>query len=323
MSPNDVTVVEFDFDNRQQRSIPTEEAAAACQRGLSVWVDVLLADEGQAKSVMQQLGINAVAISEATSPGLVGRHDVYEDCLHVSVAAPHLENGQLEFRHVDILIGERFILTLRRDQVEFLSNTRRRYAMFFQKFAQSMGFLLFEFWDHLIDGYRKVFSMLEEQVEVVQASIFGNTDDAILSRVADITRDLLVLRKNILADREVLHHMAIHKSSFVAESTQPYMMNMVGTLERLGADLAVERDILTDTLTLYLGFVSHHTNRVVNRLTLISVIFLPLTFLCGVYGMNFHYQPEFSWKLGYPLFWLIVAATVAVLVGMMKWKRWL
>ena len=97
---------------------------------------------------------------------------------------------------------------------------------------------------------------------------------------------------------------------------------MVGTLERLGTDLAVEREILAETLTLYLGIVSHRTNQLLHRLTLVSVVFLPLTFLCGVYGMNFDFLPEVHWRYGYAYFWGAVLVIVVGTVLLMRAKRW-
>lgn len=241
----------------------------------------------------------------------------------MAVSAPQLEGDTIRFPHVDLIIGERFILSLHRGGVEFLELAKRHYKQFFLKFAQSLGFLIFELWDHLIEGCRKVFSNLENEVEAVQSRIFGDVDNQIFSRVAEVTHELLVVRKNVLADREVLQQLAVHRSSFVSETTQPFLNNLVQTLERLGSDLTVEREVLTETLTLYLGIVSHRTNRVVNRLALISVIFLPLTFLCGVYGTNFKTNmPEIEWTYGYLYFWILTLLIAGGLIILCRVKRW-
>lgn len=84
-----------------------------------------------------------------------------------------------------------------------------------------------------------------------------------------------------------------------------------------------EREILAGALNLYLSMVSHRTNRIVNRLTLLSAIFLPLTFLCGVYGMNFRILPEIEWQYGYLFFWVLVAVITGSLLLALKIKRWL
>jgi magnesium transporter len=130
----------------------------------------------------------------------------------------------------------------------------------------------------------------------------------------------------LLASREVLSEISSRRSPFISESTQPFLERMASTLERLSADLTVERETLAETLNLYMGIVSHRTNRVVNRLTVISMVFLPLTFLCGVYGMNFNTDignmPELMWKHGYLAFWVVALIMTAALLLFMKRKRW-
>ncbi len=137
-----------------------------------------------------------------------------------------------------------------------------------------------------------------------------------------MTRDLLLFRKLVLTEREVLHELATRRSTFVAESSQPFLGNMVDKLQRLGSDLAVERETLAETLYLYMGIASHRTNKMVSRLTVLSMIFLPLTFLCGVYGMNFDSMPEKSWTYGYIFFWAVAACITGGLLVMMKKGRW-
>ena len=101
----------------------------------------------------------------------------------------------------------------------------------------------------------------------------------------------------------------------------PFLQNMVGTVDHVLQDLLVDRDILSESLNLYMSMVGHRTNRVMNRLTVVSVIFLPLTFLCGVYGMNFEILPELKWEYGYAIFWVVVAAIVTVLIAYMRNKK--
>ena len=323
MSDQPVFVVEFDFKTRLERSIGVAEVYEACQAGRSCWVDVDLRATADPAAILAALGINEIAAKAALAEPISGRCDIYEDCFHIVVGVPSMVDGKLTVACVDMILGENFIITLRRGEVGFIEQTRRGYRSFFAKFAESLGFLLFDLWDNLIDVLRKVLLQLEDDVETLQEEILGEVDDRIFNRVNDINHYLLLLRKNVLANREVLEQLAMRKTAFVSPTTQPYLANMVGTLERLGDDLTTEREILAELLNLYLGIVSHRTNRVVNRLTVISVIFLPLSFLVGVYGMNFEGIPEYQWPYGYHYFWALVLSISAGLLGLMKWKRWL
>ena len=138
------------------------------------------------------------------------------------------------------------------------------------------------------------------------------------AEASELGADLLHLRKVVLPARTVLGDLSTRKSPFVSEATQPSLANMVGTIERVLQDVLVDRDILSGSLNNYMSMVSHRTNQVMSKLTVVSIIFLPLTFLCGVYGMNFNVIPELSWKWGYAGFWALAGLIVAGLVWAMR-----
>lgn len=323
MSMNAVSIVEFDFKSRTERAIGVDEVGLACKSGRACWVDVDLDAVSDPKAMLVGLGINQVAAREVLDDTTAGRCDVYEDCFHVTLGVPRMQSGRTAITQVAMILGEDLLVTLRHGEVGFIEQTRRNYRTFFSKHAETLGFLLFDLWDNLIDAFHKELLKLEEDVEALQEVVLSDADDQIFGRVNGVTHYLLLLRKNVLADREVLEQLAMRKSAFVSPTTQPYLSNMVGTLERLDVDLTTEREILAELLALYLGIVSHRTNRVVNRLTVISVIFLPLTFLCGVYGMNFNNIPELQWEYGMLYFWSLVVAITLASLAFMRWKHWL
>jgi magnesium transporter len=319
--------VAFNFETKEENAIPVEEAAESCRDGLFCWIDVdAAADPAGARRALEEMGVNRHCIEEALGPDSDGRHDLYDDCLHIAVTAVTFPQDTLVRSHVDIVIGESFIVTLRRGPVEFVETVRKHYKQDFRKFAKTGSFLIYEYWDALVESYKKAMRAFEGHAERVQGKIFETADDAIFEEVSNVTRDLLSFRKTMLAAREVLNELSSRRSPFVSESTQPFLERMVGTLERLSADLSVERDILAETLNLYMGIVSHRTNKVVNRLTVISMVFLPLTFLCGVYGMNFDTErgnmPELLWQHGYVAFWVVALIMSAALLWFMKLKKW-
>lgn len=317
-------VVEFCFETRTERAIGAGEAAGACAAGKFCWVDLDLdAEGGAAAGVLSGLGVPAEAVGQVLGPGGDGRCDSYEPCLHVTVSAVRLAGGEVVLSRVDLLVGAAYLVTVRRGEVEFLDEVRRTYRRDFAEFAESPGFLLYDCWDRLTKGYEATHRRLDDRVRRVRDEIFGEVDDEIFARVAGMTHDLLDFRRAVLAARSVLEGLSGRRSAFVPESTRPYLERIVGNLDRLAADLAVERESLAETLTLYLGLVSHRTNRVLNRLTVVSLVFLPLSFLCGVYGMNFEAMPELRWGWGYPVFWVAAVGVAGVaLVYLKRLRLW-
>jgi magnesium transporter len=218
-----------------------------------------------------------------------------------------------------VVLSQRFLLTLHKGPVAFLSAVRRDYKQDFQRFAKSPSFLVYELWDHLIDNYLSVQKRMEERVEQLQNELRApRVDDAVFGRISELGADLLHFRKILLPARAVLTDLSTRRTLFISETTQSFLHNMVGTVEHVLQDLLVDRDILSESLNLYMSLVSHRTNEVMKRLTVVSVVFLPLTFLCGVYGMNFEHLPELRWRHGYELFWALVGVIVLTLLGFMR-----
>ncbi len=316
------TAIEFDFEKKVCRAIAAAEALVSCESGRECWVDLDQTDVPAAKAVLEKLGVNPHAIEQALGPDREGRHDLYDDCLHFAVSAVRLKGDAIATDHVDVIVAPKFIVTIHRGPVDFIDQIRKVYNRDFEKFAKSLSFIIFEVFDHLLDNYRQAIRGLETLVEQLQGRIFTGADDGIFELVGRATKSILAFRAVLTSTRDVGHELATRRSIFVSETAQPFLSNIVGTLERLSEDLAIQREVLAEALNLYLGIVSHRTNRVVNRLTALSVIFLPLTFLCGVYGMNFKTFPELEWQYSYPAFW-VVALTVALgLITFMRRQGW-
>lgn len=318
-----IIAVEFDFKNKRSETIPVEEAKNVCQRGQSCWVDLDLNDPAYCEKILREFGVEHVAIEQLLNHETDGRYDTYKSCIHLSVTSPHIEKNRIDPRQTDLIIGDQFVITLHRKSIAFLEQVQKEYESDFVNFAGTLGFMLYEFWDHLIESYRKGILWIEGEVEKTQGAILATTEEINLGRTSELMHDLLVYRKTILAAREVLRELTSRRSLFVSESTQPFLTNMVGTLERLGSDLTVEREVLAETIHIYLGVMSHRTNRVVRRLTAVSSVFLPLTFLCGVYGMNFDHFPELHWQYGYFIFWAFSMGSAAFLLFLMRKRHWL
>ncbi len=314
------SIVELDFKTKQHRKLTIDEFRQSIEEKKFVWIDVDIAHAEEFKKLIPKLeGLVAPEIVEdamTREPATqIGR---YEDYLHLVLSGCRLAGHKFDLERVDVMMGEFFMLTLHRGQPIFLEAVRKSYIADFIRFAQSPSFLLYEMWDCLIENYLSVHKKFEERVDEVQASLVGDVKETVFNEASELGSDLLHLRKVVLPARAVLADLSSRKSPFVSEATQPYLNNMVGTIERVLQDVLVDRDILSGSLNNYMSLVAHKTNKVMSRLTVVSIIFLPLTFLCGVYGMNFDILPELHWEYGYLYFWGAVAGVVVILLALMR-----
>jgi magnesium transporter len=313
------SIVDLEFKTKQHRKIALADIQASMESGRFVWIDVDVAQSEEARKLLTSLNLCAPEIVEdALSREPATQIARYDDYIHLVLSGCRLSGHKFDLERVDAIMGEQFLLTLHRGAPVFLEAVRKSYVNDFVRFAQSPSFLLYELWDHLIDNYLSVHKKFEERVEVVQSRLVGEVDERVFNDASELGADLLHLRKVVLPARAVLTDLATRKSPFVSEATQPYLNNMVGTIERVLQDVLVDRDILAGSLNNYMSLVAHKTNQVMGKLTVVSFIFLPLTFLCGVYGMNFDVIPELKWEHGYIYFWVTAGAVLLALVWFMK-----
>lgn len=320
-SPDPTAVaVSLDFKTKQHRRLAIDEVRATTAAGTFVWIDVDVGNMDEARRVLAKLeGMWAPEIvDDALTREPATQIARYDDYVHMVLSGCRLVGHKFDLERVDVIMGEHFLLTLHKGQPVFLEAVRKSYIADFVRFAQSPSFLLYELWDHLIDNYLAVHKKFEERVDELQARLIGDVDEKVFAVASELGADLLHLRKVVLPARTVLTDLSTRKSPFVSEATQPYLANMVGTIERVLQDVLVDRDILAGSLNNYMSMVSHRTNQVMSKLTVVSIIFLPLTFLCGVYGMNFEVLPETSWKWGYAMFWGIAGLIVIGLLWAMR-----
>lgn len=313
-------IVAFDFATKLESSVSIAEVPHALESGRFVWLDLEASDAAEARQLLGGLKLVADDIVEdALTAEAATRHARYESCIHVVVSGCRQRGDNFDLERVDIVLSQSFLLTLHKGPVAFLSAVRRDYKQDFQRFAKSPSFLVYELWDHLIDNYLSIQKQMEERVEELQNELRApRVDDAVFGRISELGADLLHFRKILLPARAVLTDLSTRRTIFISETTQSFLHNMVGTVEHVLQDLLVDRDILSESLNLYMSLVSHRTNEVMKRLTVVSVVFLPLTFLCGVYGMNFENLPELRWQHGYHAFWLLVLGIVVTLLGLMR-----
>ena len=321
-----VHVVDFDFETKIEKSIALTEVAGAIDAGRFVWIDLDAQDVAEARRLLTAdlSGVAEEIVHDALTAEAATRHARYDNCIHVVVSGCRQRGLHFDLERVDIVIAHNFLITIHKGPVAFLSSVRRDYKSDFHRFAKSPSFLVYELWDHLIDTYLAIQKQMEERVEQLQNELRAPTvEDSVFGRISELGADLLHFRKILLPARAVLTDLSTRRTIFISETTQSFLHNMVGTVEHVLQDLLVDRDILSESLNLYMSLVGHRTNEVMKRLTVVSVVFLPLTFLCGVYGMNFDRMPELHWRFGYPAAVILMVLLSVALYVLFRRRQWL
>jgi magnesium transporter len=318
-----MNAIAFNFNTKEEHEVSIEKLSDNPDDGIFYWVTIRPNEHAEARRALAFLHGNAIAVEELLGPQKEARYDLYDDAIHFSISEAWFVDGKLKCGMVECLRGPNFLVVVEPEESRVMDQIRRIYREDFKKFAKSSGFLIYELASVLLDQCRQTSQGVTNEVERIQLKLFGKVSDDIFLEVSRLTADILSFRRMVLAARDLFHELSSRKSAFISETTQPSLHLISERLERLGDDLDSERSVLNETLNLYMGMVSHRTNRIINRLTIFSMLFLPLSFLCGLYGMNFEVMPELGWSYSYAVFWAICIVFIISFIVVIKKKKWI
>jgi magnesium transporter len=174
-----------------------------------------------------------------------------------------------------------------------------------------------------VDSYFAILEKLGEQVEALEEELIADPGPETLEEIHRLKREMLYLRKSLWPLREVISTLERGESALIQESTGIYLRDVYDHTIQVIDSIETFRDMLSGMLDIYLSSISNRMNAVMKVLTLIATIFMPLTFLAGVYGMNFKHMPELEWPWAYPVLWLVLALIGITMVVYFKRKKWL
>ncbi len=322
----------LDFRDHSRGLLEPAEISAQIAAGRFVWLDVDLA----AATPTEITGLlpDGLPCQAAVAEILAADHrDIRDDgrtvstlsrtdeAIHIRLVGAHDKAEGITSEILDVVITAGMLVTFHQGRCGVLDAVRGDYVSDFERHAATPSFLVYEFWDKQIDQFLSVQGRLDEEVETIRLALRHSADEATLTRLADVSSRLLALRKRVLPARRVLEELVARKTMLVSEATLTFLGKMIDTLERLLADITANREILESAMNFSLTVMAHRTNLTMNRLAVVSTIFLPLTFLCGVYGMNFEVMPETEWAHGYTLFWIVSAIITVTLTIVLKRAR--
>ncbi len=184
-------------------------------------------------------------------------------------------------------------------------------------------YLAYSLIDAVVDNYFIVLENLGEQIEILEEELVTDPDPGTLHAIHDLKRELIFLRKSVWPLREVISSLERGESQLFQEATLLYLRDAYDHIIQIIDTIETFREMASGMLDIYLSSVSNRMNEVMKVLTIISTIFIPLSFVVGLYGMNFKFMPELDWKWGYAMVWGVIISSVTGMVLYFRRKRWI
>jgi magnesium transporter len=251
----------------------------------------------------------------------------FEDYVFVVLKMLYFDEKEdvIRAEQVSIIFGSNFVLSFQERVGDTFDPLRERIRNAKGR-VRKMGtdYLAYALMDAIVDNYFTVLEKLDEKIEGMEEELVSNPRPETLQTMHNLKREMIFLRKSVWPLREVVSRLERGESKLVKDSTGIYLRDVYDHTIQVIDTIETFRDMLSGMLDIYLSSVSNRMNQVMKVLTIIATIFIPLTFVAGIYGMNFEYMPELKWHWFYPkAFWVVMIGVAGVMLVYFRRKKWL
>ena len=291
-----------------------------------LWTDIENPTQETIEPLLEErFGFHELAAEDALSSTTLPKYDSFPDYDFFVFRAADLdlrEHGSRTHK-IAAFVGKHFLFTIHREPMEPINDVWARLPNDKRIAANGPDYLLYEILDGMVDANFPLLEKIEECVDTLQESIFENANPSHLDELLHLKRDINVVRRISMPQRELLNQISRGDAKFIKQQHLIYYRDLYDHMFRISETIDMERDMMAGTMEAYLSVVANRTNEIMKVLTVFSAIMLPLTLIAGIYGMNFEYMPELKWLHGYGFALSLMAATAIVMLLWFYKKGWL
>jgi magnesium transporter len=323
-----LSVMEYDPENLAERTLATVEEAFPCRDSKPVsWVNInglhdveLLGKLGEHFNIHPLVMEDIVNVRQRPK---VEDHDGYFFIVCRMVDFDD-ELQQIKSEQVSLILTQNLVLSFQEQEGDVFEAVRVRIRNQRGRFRQrGADYLAYAILDAVVDHYFVVLEKLSDQIEGLEEQLLENPTTGLLEQVHGLKREMILLRRSAWPLREALNALMFSESDLIDEGTEPFLRDVQDHTIQVVEVIESFRDILSGLQDLYLSSVSNRMNEVMKVLTIAATIFVPLTFVAGIYGMNFEFMPELGWKYSYYVFWFVILVLGGGMVTYFRRRGWL
>lgn len=323
-------IVSFNYDEHQYQ----EQTFATCDPylprqsdGATTWVDIEGVHQIETiRNIGEFYNLHPLVMEDIVSTVQRPKVEAYDDYLFIvlRMLLPQ-ENGDFASEQVSMILGRGYLFTFQEGiSGDAFESVRERIRTGRGKIrAMGADYLAYTLLDAIVDRYFTVLELFGERLVDIEEDVAMHPTPKVLVMLNELKKESIYLRKSVWPLREVLSFMQRDDTGIISESTRVYLRDVYDHTIQAIDTVETYRDLLAGMLDLYLSSISNRTNEIMKFLTVIGTIFMPLTFIVGLYGMNFKHMPELEWKYGYYAILLIMALMSAGMVEYFRRRRWL
>ena len=323
-----ITVFDYDSERYEEKELKSiEECFPYKDTPTVTWINIAGIHQVEImEKIGNHFGIHPLAIEDILNTGQRPKMDDMDDYLFIVLKMLNYneEDDEIDAEQVSIIIGQNFVISFQEKERDVFEPVRERIRKNRGR-IRKMGadYLAYALLDSIVDNYFTILEKIGERIESLEEELVENPSTQTLQEIHSLKSGMIFLRKSVWPLREVINELERGESPLIKETTVIYLRDVYDHSIQVIDTVETFRDMISGMLDVYLSSISNKMNEVMKVLTIIATIFIPLTFLAGVYGMNFKYMPELEWYQGY---FAVLCVMVIIGIGMVIYfrkKKWL
>jgi len=325
--PPVITILDYDANTFQEKAKTTlDECRPFRDTETVTWINIDgLSDIHLIEQIGTFFGIHPLILESILNMGQRPRMEDLETYIYVNLKMlQYLEAAnRVKIEQVGLIIGKNFVISFQEDVGDVFDPVRERIRKDGRIRKFGTDYLAYALIDAIVDNYFIVMESLGEQVEFLEEALATNPSKDMLLKIHTLKKDMIYLRKSVWPLREVIAGLERSDNPLIRDSTRIYLRDVYDHTIQVIDTIETFRDMVSGMIDIYLSGMSMRLNEVMKVLTLIATIFIPLTFIVGIYGMNFRDMPELTYPHGYAMVWVVMILIVITMLIYFRKKRWI
>jgi magnesium transporter len=323
-----ITYIDYDEQSFQEKQVSNIEECLKLKGTPTVsWINI---DGIHEVELIEKLGkgfeLHPLILEDILSTGQRPKFEDYEK--YIFIVLKMLSFGEdtqsVEAEQVSVILGPNYVISFQERIGDVFEQVRDRVRNAKGRIRKMRAdYLAYALLDAIVDNYFVILERLGEKIESMEEEVVGDPTEKTIRQIHSLKREMISLRKSVWPLRELIGGLQKSESSLIKENTNIYLRDVYDHTIQIIDTIESFRDMVSGMLDIYLSSLSNKMNAVMKVLTIIATLFIPLTFVAGIYGMNFKYMPELEWRWGYAAALLVMLVIAAIMLVYFRRKKWL
>ena len=323
-----IRVILYDEESLEEKDLNSiDECFQYIGQSRKTWINIDgIHEVGVIEKIGQALQLHPLVMEDILNTDQRPKLDDYEDYLFIcgKMLTYDSENSRLNMENISLVLSPDYVISFQEVEGDIFDPIRERLRKGKGRIRKAgHDYLAYTLLDAIVDNYFTVLEKIGEEIESLEEEVISDPDEGTVEGIHHLKRELIFLRKSVWPLREVVNTLERGESHIVQDDTRIFLRDVYDHSIQVIDTTETFRDMVSGMLDVYLSTISNKMNQVMKVLTIIATIFIPLTFIAGIYGMNFKYMPELDYKWAYPAVLLCMLVIGIIMLIWFRRKRWL